>query len=167
MPRPISLIVIHCSASPNGLSLFRKSPEFATAQTPAEVIDEWHAARQFHRAPNARARFNPGLAAIGYHYVLYINGAVATGRHHDEVGAHAEHFNRASIGLCLIGTDRFSVAQWSALTHLVANLRQRYPEARVVGHRDLPNVHKACPGFDVSAWIARDMISDPDHTLES
>ena len=28
---------------------------------------------------------------------------------------------------------------------------------RIVGHRDLPNVRKSCPNFDVGAWLAGGM----------
>ena len=27
----------------------------------------------------------------------------------------------------------------------------------ICGHRDLPNVHKSCPGFDVAAWLGNNM----------
>lgn len=176
MPRPISLIVIHCSASPNGTSLFRATAQ-GQKQTPVEVIDEWHAARGWQRGREARARFNPNLAAIGYHYVLYTNGAVAIGRHEDEIGAHVAGLNERSLGVCLIGTDHFTIAQWSSLTHLVSDLQRRFPAARIVGHRDLsPDKNgdgvvdrsewlKTCPGFDAPAWVRRGMISDPEHTL--
>ena len=28
-----------------------------------------------------------------------------------------------------------------------------YPDAEILGHRDLPNVHKDCPAFDVKRWL--------------
>ena len=164
--RPINLIVLHCSASPNG------------RRTTVEDIDAWHAARGFCRDREWRARQNPGLAAIGYHYVIYTTGTVATGRHVEEVGAHAQGFNRRSLGICMVGTDRFSAAQWDSLAQLVTaevarvtgrpnpcdrrgGLRREGVVAaavvaylRVVGHRDLPDVHKACPGFSVAEWLA-------------
>lgn len=145
--RPISLIVVHCTASPNG------------RWTTTADIDAWHKVRGFRREPPARLQFNPELFSIGYHYVIYTNGAIATGRSHAEVGAHAAGHNANSLGIALVGTDRFSVAQWQSLRELINALTQqqgltppRYPNARIVGHRDLPNVHKACPGFDVAAW---------------
>ena len=27
------------------------------------------------------------------------------------------------------------------------------PDAEILGHRDLPNVHKDCPSFDVKRWL--------------
>ena len=71
-------------------------------------------------------------------------------------GAHAGGHNKHTIGICLIGTDTFTIEQWQALDGLVEKMRERYPAARVLGHRDLPDVNKLCPGFDVAAWLARE-----------
>jgi N-acetylmuramoyl-L-alanine amidase len=177
--RSISLLVIHCSASPNGDSLFRASLGTSGARTPVQAIDGWHAARGFKRSAAACRRLNPGLPHIGYHFVIYTNGAVATGRGLDEIGAHVQGFNQKSVGICMVGTDRFSAAQWSALAILVGSLAGLYPEARVLGHRDLsPDQNangivekfewlKTCPGFDVTAWRAAGMTALPDHLLEA
>lgn len=35
----------------------------------------------------------------------------------------------------------------------------------VLGHRDLPNVKKACPGFSVTNWLGNDMQPLPAHVL--
>lgn len=153
-PRPVDLIVIHCSATPNG------------RWTSTLDIDHWHAQRGFARAPGFRARQNPDLAAIGYHFVLYTNGAIASGRHPDEAGAHAQGHNARSIGVCLVGNDRYTLPQWQALASLCAAMVLRWPTARIVGHRDLPGVKKACPGFDVAEWRASGMAVPADHLLE-
>lgn len=181
--RPINLIVIHCSASPNADSLFRGKAGAANFQNPAQVIDQWHAELGFHRTDEFRSRQNPNLSAIGYHYVIDRAGLVLTGRHVDEVGAHAKNFNQKSIGICLVGTDQFSPAQWASLAHLVTAevariTRRNGPADRntpltsagairlageqgiaIHGHRDLPNVHKTCPGFDVATWLGNDMAA--------
>ena len=163
--RPINIIVIHCSASPNGDTLFRGRVNEPGFQTPVQVIDDWHAKRGFQRSPEARRRYNPGLRAIGYHYVIYRNGGISTGRDVTEIGAHVTGYNQKSLGVCLVGTDRFTPAQWASLADLVGALRKRYPDSRVVGHRDLsPDQNangivekfewlKICPGFDVTAWL--------------
>ncbi len=163
--RPINLIVTHCSASPNGDTLFRGKAGDVGFQTPVQIIDEWHAKRGFQRSSAARVRYNPSLRAIGYHYVIYRNGAISTGRDVTEIGAHVTGYNQKSLGVCLVGTDRYTPAQWASLADLVGALRKRYPESRVTGHRDLsPDQNangivekfewlKTCPGFDVAAWI--------------
>ena len=142
--RDIKAIIIHCSASPNG------------RWTTALDIDRWHDERGFERLESWREKFNPGYKAIGYHFVIYTNGAIATGRHMDEIGAHASGYNKHTIGVCLIGTNRYTIEQWQALDDLIGKLRERYPSAKVMGHRDLPDVHKTCPGFDVASWLSRE-----------
>jgi hypothetical protein len=44
-------------------------------------------------------------------------------------------------------------AQKAAMFKLVDQLRAKHPKARVCGHRDFPGVRKACPSFDVAAWL--------------
>lgn len=151
--RSVDLIVIHCAATPNG-------KPFTSAD-----IDRWHVERKFQRSAEFRQRQNSQLAAIGYHFVIYLNGACATGRHLDELGAHAAGHNEHSIGICLIGTDRYTPAQWGMLRANVWAMRKLYPAARVLGHRDLPNVKKTCPGFDVAAWLAGDGAPLAGHIL--
>ena len=177
--RPINLIVIHCSASPNSDALFRGKYGDAGFKTPVTTIDDWHAKRNFLRSPEARVRYNPGLRSIGYHYVVYRNGVIATGRDVPEIGAHVTGHNQKSIGICLVGTDKFTAAQWDGLNALVARLQSQYPEACIVGHRDLsPDQNangivekfewlKTCPGFDVATWIEGGMNPIPESTEEA
>lgn len=138
MARLIDKIIIHCSASPNGRSETVKD------------IDAWHQARGFHREHPIG---NLDLKAIGYHFVIYIDGSVHSGRGIDEIGAHAEGFNAHSIGICLVGTDQFTMEQWTELSSLIVHFKGQYPQAKIMGHRDLPNVHKLCPGFDAATWL--------------
>lgn len=136
--RPINALVVHCSAT---------GP---AADVGAVDIDRWHKQRGFRR--------------IGYHYVIRRDGTVEKGRPDTEVGAHAEGYNKASIGICLVGgvdaskrmnpQDNFTPAQKDALRTLLYQLRALYPDATVLGHRDIPGVAKACPSFDVKAWWA-------------
>jgi len=149
--RALNLIVIHCSATPNGEAVG------------ALEIDSWHRKRGFRRAEAARLQFNPALLAIGYHFLVLPNGHLASGRGLDEQGAHCLGHNKNSIGICMIGTDKFSRSQWSSLAMLVRNLSNKYP-LDVMGHRDLsPDVDrdgevepwewlKTCPNFDAAAW---------------
>lgn len=149
--RQINEIILHCSATPNG------------RPTTVEEIDRWHQARGFHRsAPVGNLR----LQSIGYHYVIYVDGSVHEGRHISEIGAHAAGHNSHSIGICLIGTDKFTPAQWAALSQLTTDLCWKFPRTLIVGHRDLPDVHKECPGFDVAAWTSGGTNFHGQHILE-
>lgn len=121
----IQYIVVHCSDTPNG--------RYHTA----EDIHRWHLER--------------GWDGIGYHSVIRTDGIVDQGRPYYWVGSHTAKYNGIAIGVCLIGRDEFSEAQWRSLEGLMLSLTYQFPDAKVVGHRDL-NAHKACPNFDVKAW---------------
>jgi len=163
----ITELIIHCAATPNGRPFT------------AEDIDRWHAERGFRRDPRALDGRGPwagwGLHAsrllhIGYHYVIRVNGVVEVGRRRTETGAHCRGRNATSIGVCLIGTDRFTPAQWQALARLVQAEQQRQadlhlPPLTVCGHRVF-NRHKTCPGFDVAAWLDGGRVPLADHLLE-
>lgn len=152
MERDIKYIIIHCADTPNG------------RWTTAADIDAWHKARGFKRSPGFRARQEPRLEAIGYHFVIGTNGGIWNGRHADEIGAHAKGFNSCSIGICLVGRDKFSPAQWETLKGNIQAQRRKYPSAQVIGHRQV-NDGKTCPGFDVQVWLKNKMEPLPDHIL--
>ena len=74
-----------------------------------------------------------------------------------EVGAHARPYNRCSIGICYEGgldpegvpADTLTAEQFAAIKHLIFKLKILFPQAEVVGHRDLPGATpKECPCFD-------------------
>lgn len=144
LARAVDLIVIHCSATVSGKPL---SPVGAP---PTTVINRWHQQRGFARVARQAKRYNPGLGAIGYHYVIDLDGAVLTGRHPDEVGAHAVGHNTSSIGICLVGGvepagGRYTPQQWDSLAALVRALCDRYkipmtPPERRPYSRPLPGV---------------------------
>jgi hypothetical protein len=174
--RRVDLLVIHCLATPNGRWV-------STVD-----VDQWHAQRGFKRADGFRAGMNPDLAAIGYHWVVYPNGAPATGRHPAEIGAHARGFNARSLGLALAGTDAYTLAQWDSLAKQVDLICRVYGIPRqfasprngyrgVCGHRDLsPDANangeieprewlKTCPGFSVADWLKGGMVPLAAHAF--
>jgi N-acetylmuramoyl-L-alanine amidase len=169
--RAVTQVVVHCSATPSGQWLKGCAPV---------TINGWHAARGFRRGAVARRAFNPDLGSIGYHFVVDIDGRVWSGRHVDEIGAHAAGNNATSIGICLVGgaerDAQYTAEQWAALATLVRRLLPLLrPGAGVVGHRDLsPDANgnrvvepgewlKTCPGFEVAHWLMRGMKPLPYH----
>ena len=130
--RRIALVVVHCSAT-------RCDRPF-----PLEAVIAAHRAR--------------GFATIGYHYYITRDGVVHAGRPLYQVGAHAVGFNQHSIGVCYEGgllpdgtpADTRTPEQKVTLERLLKRLKTDYPDARIVGHRDLSGVRKACPCFEVS-----------------
>ena len=109
--REVTTLVIHCADTPNGRS-----------QTVTD-IDGWHRAppNNWHRTDYWRVKkgFNPSLTSIGYHFVIYIDGTIHTGRHPDEIGAHVGGHNSSSIGICMIGKTAYTPQQWTAIKQLV------------------------------------------------
>jgi N-acetylmuramoyl-L-alanine amidase len=174
--RDIDTIVIHCSATHSGQPLGN-----GTLGSAAAVIDRWHAARGFARAPAAVQRYNPACPHVGYHFVIDTDGRCDMGRALAEVGAHAAGHNARSIGICLVGgLERdalYTLAQWATLRELVGSLVDDQLITRIVGHRDLsPDANKdgvidrrdwlkTCPGFDVAQWLTADMLPSPKHQL--
>jgi hypothetical protein len=152
MTRTINKLIIHCSATPNGKHF------------DAENIDAWHWSRGFHRTREAINRFNPEMPHIGYHHVILLDGVRQLGREEREVGAHAVGENLHSIGVCLIGTDKFTEAQWHTLRVVVKDFYHRWPEGTVHGHREFAS--KLCPGFDVQTWLRSGMSTPEWHLLE-
>ncbi|XAI95635.1 putative N-acetylmuramoyl-L-alanine amidase [Microcystis phage Mae-JY22] len=150
--RSVSRIVIHCSDTPDG------------RPNTVEDIDSWHRERGFRRLDRWRRVMNSKLTSIGYHFVIYVNGAIVTGRSLEEVGAHVQGYNGDSVGVCVIGRGRYSLVQWAALKSNVNALMKKYPEAAVVGHRDLDR-RKLCPCFDVRSWVAAGMVAPHEHVL--
>lgn len=163
--RRIDSIIIHCAATPNG------------RWTSVLDIDQWHKEAGFRRAPKTdeARKWNPELYHIGYHWVIYTNGGLATGRHASEVGAHARGHNGNSLSICLVGTDQFTALQWDQLAQQVRYLCAKYGVPLqhansdtywrgVCGHRDT-GARKACPGFSVEQWLANGLQPQPENVL--
>ena len=127
--RKIDLIVVHCSAT-------REDRPY-----PVTTLIADHAKR---------------FGITGYHYYITRDGQTYQTRHEQLVGAHARGYNQHSLGVCYEGgldchgnpDDTRTPRQKRALLRLLRRLKTQYPDAQILGHRDLPNVHKACPCFD-------------------
>ncbi|MCC8145825.1 MAG: N-acetylmuramoyl-L-alanine amidase [Bacteroidales bacterium] len=127
--RKIHKIILHCSATKAGQHIT------------IEDITRWHKTKRFK--------------TIGYHYVIYLDGSIHTGRPISEMGAHVAGQNANSIGICYIGgldsrgepSDTRTSHQKEALIQLISELKSRFPNATVHGHYEFAN--KACPCFNV------------------
>ena len=136
-----SYIVIHCSQT-------RPSQNIG-----AKEIDRWHRER--------------GWLKIGYGTVIKRDGTIERGREDDEVQAAVKGYNHTSFNLCLVGgakeedwkqgEDNFTAEEWDSLKKELTRLVIKYPDAQIVGHRDLdPN--KFCPSFDVRKYLLNEDI---------
>jgi len=98
-----------------------------------------------------------GWDDIGYHYLIgnqrpfTEDGKVYPGRPETFEGAHARGYNHCSLGICLIGDLDKTLPSERQLRTLHAFLEQKMseygvPPEHVLGHRELPDVTKTCPG---------------------
>lgn len=112
---------------------------------------------------NVEKLINTGKERFGqvsYHYYVRRDGSVVPTLPKHVRGVHATGYNWCSIAVCYEGgldaggkaTDTRTQPQKQALYHLLKQLRQEYPQARIVGHRDLPNVHKDCPCYSMDEY---------------
>ena len=129
--KKIKYIIVHCTAT----------AEFKDFK--AKDVDKWHKQR--------------GWDCIGYHYLIDLDGTIEKGRPETKIGAHCKGFNDCSIGVCYVGglasdnktpKDTRTNAQKASLLKLIKQLKAKYTNAKVVGHKDMPNVHKACTCFE-------------------
>lgn len=126
--REIDLIVLHCSATPEGRDVCVSN------------IRRWHVDER-------------GFTDIGYHFVVRLDGTVEPGRPPGMAGAHCRGHNTRSIGVCYVGgadthlksKDTRTPQQRVALDLLVDRLLTIYPHAVVKRHSELAAT--ACPGF--------------------
>lgn len=142
-------IVVHCSATgPN-------------ANIGADTIRRWHKGQ--------------GWSDIGYHFVIKRDGTLEEGRREDLIGSHVRGHNSNSVSVCMVGgvtsdgrpANNFTPAQFDTLKMTLRHLRAKYRLTNddICGHRDLSPDRdgdgtveafewiKACPSFDVRAWI--------------
>ena len=131
--RTITELIVHCSATPEGVDYT------------VDDIRRWHKQQ--------------GWSDIGYHYVVYRNGLIVDGRDVDLIGAHCLKggHNTHSIGICYVGgvdkddvkksKDTRTHEQKAALKAILIDLKRLYPNAKIYGHRDFDK-GKDCPSFD-------------------
>ena len=111
-----------------------------------------------------------GLIATGnarfgqpsYHYYVRRNGDVIAILPESVQGVHARHYNHCSLGICYEGgydekgvaTDTRTEKQKHALFELLKELHEDYPNARIMGHRELPGVAKPCPCYSMAEYAS-------------
>lgn len=134
--RNIKYIVIHCTATqPN---------------TTIESIKKyWKEVKGWGDTP-------------GYHYIIKPSGEVVKllDESKNSYGVYAH--NSECISISYVGgidkegkpKDTRTRAQEHAMFDLIVALTEKYKGATTLGHRDFPNVAKACPSFDVKTWLA-------------
>lgn len=93
-----------------------------------------------------------GWDGIGYHKVILRSGEIKNGRPEYWIGAHVKGKNNISLGVCLIGRNKFTDLQFYSLEKLLKKWKVCYPKATILGHCDTGETNKTCPNFDVIEW---------------
>ena len=147
MCKPMKYLVIHCTATPEGREV-----------SSAEI-------RRWHTSPPPAGR---GWKQVGYTDLFHLDGRVErlVKNNEDaqvdpwEMTNGASGYNSVSRHIVYVGgcdkdmkpKDTRTAAQCEALKRYVEDFHGRFPQIRIVGHHYL-NPGKACPSFDVAAWL--------------
>ena len=134
--RTITLIILHCSGTPEGKRL------------------------TFKDCKNDHIQYRK-FKDIGYHYYIERDGTLYKGRPLEEPGAHCKTHNAHSIGICYEGgldangeaADTRTEAQRDTLLDLLIQLKQQFPNALIFGHCEFDK-SKPCPSFDAEEYRA-------------
>lgn len=142
-------LVLHCTATPED------------REVTAADIRHWHC--------DPPAKGGRGWRQVGYTDLLHLDGSwerLVANNDDDtvdpwEVTNGAAGYNQASRHIVYAGgvskadgkpKDTRTLEQRKALAEYVRRFHERFPQVRIVGHREL-NPRKACPSFDVQAWL--------------
>tara|TARA_R110000737_G_C14558077_1_gene481781 strand:+ start:697 stop:1107 length:411 start_codon:yes stop_codon:yes gene_type:complete len=129
--RKIDKIIVHCSGTPE------------LKDFDVEDIRDWHV--------NGN-----NWSDVGYHFIIKLDGTIQDGRPIKKIGAHVKGKNRSSIGICYIGGMNRDMTNWQdtrtkkqkeSLLLLINDLKKRFPNTIVYGHKDFTN-KKLCPSFN-------------------
>jgi N-acetylmuramoyl-L-alanine amidase len=132
--RKITHIVLHCTATPQHTTV-------------ASIQNYW--------------RKILGWRSPGYHRIIKPDGNVVMLASDDKIVNGVAGHNANSIHLSYIGgvdgankpVDNRTTKQKESMIQLITELKVKYPGVIICGHRDFPGVAKACPSFDVAAWL--------------
>lgn len=127
--RKIEYIVIHCTATSQAASV--------------------HAIKNYWEKVL-------GWKTPGYHYLIDKEGNFTKLLGIDKISNGVKNHNKNSIHISYIGgidkegksVDNRTIQQKETILYLLRELKRKFPNAIIQGHRDFPNVKKDCPSFD-------------------
>lgn len=127
--RAINYIAVHCSATP-------------PTATVSSIQRYWKEKLKW-KSP-------------GYHVIVQPNGDAVELLPIGQVSNGVQGYNSQTINICYIGgidkngkpADTRTCEQKVTIMKYLAKWRKMFPKAKIQGHRDFPNVKKACPSFD-------------------
>ena len=141
-------LVIHCTDTPEG------------RKVPSDDIRSWHT------SPTSQG--GRGWKQVGYTDMFHLDGTVErlVKNNEDanvdpwEITNGAKGYNSTSRHIVYVGgraatsktpKDTRTEEQKEAMKQYVLDFHRRHPDVAIVGHNALSN--KACPSFDVPAWL--------------
>ncbi len=108
-----------------------------------------------------------GWSKPGYHYVVFPDGMIEQLLPEDQVSNGVQGYNSTSINVSYIGgidnkgraVDNRTEAQKESLINILTRLKSRYPDAHIMGHRDIWGPDKSkwkkqCPCFNAEQEYA-------------
>lgn len=152
----LQYLVIHCSATPEGMDVS------------AEMIRRWHT------SPVSRG--GRGWKQVGYTDLIRLDGRVVRLVDNNEDARvdpwertnGAAGYNSVSRHIVYAGglsadkkraEDTRTPEQRKALEKYVKDFHAKHPDVRIIGHNEI--AAKACPCFDVQAWLRSIGINQP------
>ncbi len=150
----LKYLVIHCTATPEGREITKKD------------IEQWHLKER-------------GWSRVGYSDMIHLDGSLENLIEFDqddnvdswEISNGARGFNGISRHVVYTGGAEKTKPSWSkyyppkdtrteaqkkTLLTYVKFMILRHPDIKVIGHNNISN--KACPSFDVVAWLKNENI---------
>lgn len=143
----LKYLVIHCTATAEGREV-----------TAAQI-------RAAHTNPVSKG--GRGWRVVGYTDMIHLDGIIErlVDNNEDanvdpwEITNGAKGYNSVSRHIVYVGgvdhrgkpKDTRSEAQKRAMAEYVKDFHRRFPEVKIIGHNEV--AAKACPSFDVQAWL--------------
>lgn len=148
MAAMLKRLIIHCTATPEGREVSQAD------------IRHWHC--------DPVSKGGRGWKQVGYTDMIHLDGQVErlVDNNEDaqvdpwEITNGAAGYNSTSRHVVYVGgvaadgktpKDTRTAAQLKAMETYVKDFHRRFPSVRIVGHNEL--AAKACPSFDVQAWL--------------
>ena len=144
----LKYLVLHCTATAEG------------REVSSDEIRAWHT--------NPVSKGGRGWKQVGYTDLIHLDGRVErlVSNNEDanvdpwEITNGAAGYNSVSRHVVYAGgvatdgktaKDTRTQAQKMAMEAYVKDFHKRFPKVRIIGHREV--AAKACPSFDVQAWL--------------